>query len=910
MVKINHVTCEHCVHPLSVSVWNPRFSWILESDENHVYQKSYRIVVTGSQGDCVWDSGRVESTQTTEIIYQGEKLCSAARYSYLITVWDEQEQEWMSEENYFETAFFVMEDWKAKWIEPTPLPQLPENPLAKASERWMESLMALMRGEPMTYTSDRENLESLPLEPYDPPVRFRRCFYLEKNPKQAKVYMTAHGIYSFSINGKKIPGTLLSPGFTSYDKRLKYQIYDVTSYLQSGENALSVTVADGWYKGKIAFGRGCEYGEVPGLLFQMEIENTDGTVDRILSDSQFTYSYDGPVRQADLFTGEWVDASLNDGDPSLADYRKDGWNPVLEREYSLENLEAQIAPLVEVYETIPAKSVFIAPNGETIVDFGQNMAGVICVEISEPKGTFIQFEHGEILDENGNFTYAFTGGTEWQRDVYISGGEKKEIFQPEFTYHGFRYVRVTGGKDWRAEQFTAKAISSANPLTGSFCCSDERLNKLQHNIYWSQRSNTITIPTDCPTREKAGWTGDVVVYGATALYNQNMNAFFEDWLTSIRKEQRENGHVLNTVPQIQSYVQQSMGGSLGWGDVIITLPWQLYILCGNRKAIECNYEAMEKWMDAMKAAAKEIPQNAEGMNERQLDNQQYLINTGFHFGDWLVPSVKNEQGFSDGVASSFLTMNVVDTAILAADADLMADISMILGKEEKASEYKRYAKRVREAFQEELCGDEGRLLQEMQGNYILALSHHMVPERQEPLFAKRLEELILKNGGRPDTGFMSVPWILDVLCDNGYRELAWKVLNQNQCPGWMYEIEKGATTMWENWDAIRPDGKVDGCSFNHYAFGCVGDFLYRRVLGIQNAGVGYDKIRLEPGYDFDLNWAEGSYESVHGTIYLKWEKKESEIVIDCRIPTNTTAILVLPDGTEKEIGNGAFTIRR
>lgn len=924
MLKITHVTCEHQNCPLAIETQQPRFSWELESDEANTVQTAYQILVWRLEENRLWDSGRRESNKTNEIVYEGIALESVERYFYQIQIWDNHGNIATSGIQRFETAYLKKEDWKACWIEPEPLPQLPENPLPKAQAVWDACLMAMMRGEQPEYYLDSDIWNTLPTEPYDPPVRFRRTFELNEKPEYAKVYMTAHGIYSLSVNGQKIPGTLLAPGFTTYDKRLKYQVYNITDFLRTGANAISVTVADGWYKGKIALGKGCEYGEVPGLLMQIELWNQDGTKTRICSDGEFAYSYEGPVRYADLFTGECVDARKYDGEPSEITYPADNWKPVMsvpkERD-TVDILTAQNAPEIEVHKEIPAKQILITPNGEVVVDFGQNMAGTIRVEISAKEGEEISFEHGETLDAEGNFTYAFTDTTRAQKDVYISAGRKREVFEPEFTYHGFRYVRVTGGENWKPEQFTAKAISSANLVTGNFQCSDEKLNQLQRNIYWSQRSNTIGTPTDCPTREKAGWTGDVVVYGATALYNQEMTAFFEDWLESIRQEQKEDGHVLNTVPLIKNYVQQTKAGSLGWGDVILTLPLQLYHLYGNKKALEDNYDAMEKWMKAMQKAAYEVPGqlpfSAEttvdpedaAIEDRHQENQHYLINTGFHFGDWLVPSVKNEAGFSDGPASSFLTMKVVDTALLAANADMLSEISTVLNKPEKAAEYKRYAERVREAFYEELCDENGKLKQEMQGNYILALKYHMVPEEMEKKFAKRLTEMIVQNDNKPDTGFMSVAHILDVLCDYGYRGLAWKVLNQNGCPGWIYEVEHGATTMWENWDAIRSDGQVDGCSFNHYAFGCVGDFLYRRVLGIQNAGIGYDKIRLEPGYDFPLEWADGTYHSVHGDIKLRWEKEGDGILISGKVPVNTEAILLLPDGSEKKLGSGRFEIK-
>lgn len=926
--QIINIQCERMRRPLAVTAERPRFSWAWSAKENNVYQSAYQIIVRREDGAVVWDSGKTVGKNTIDIEYAGQPLASKNRYLYQITAWDQEGREVESGQEYFETAFLKPEDWQAKWIEPDPLPQLKENPLEGAEKAWMEVLGAMMRGENPRMISDEENLRAQGLEPYDPPVRVRRTFGLEKKVKRARLYITAHGIYEAKINGKPVTDSVLNPGFTTYEKRFKYQVFPVEELLQTGENAIAVTVADGWYKGKIALGRGCEYGEVPGLLLQLEMEYEDGTKGVLCSDASWQYSFDGPVRMADLFLGQIVDARRDDGEPSFCTYDGRAWKSVIQKQDAGSPLpDAQCSPLARVFAEIPAKKVWTAPNGDTLVDFGQNMAGVIRVEIDGQRGEEITFEHGEVLDQDGNFTYAFEEDeTRAQKDCYICAGTGREVFSPQFTYHGFRYVRVRGGQDWRAEQFTALAVSTENPATGNFRCSDERFNQLQHNIYWSQRSNNITIPTDCPTREKAGWTGDVVVYGATALYNQDMTAFYEDWLKSIRLEQTESGHVLNTVPLIKNYIQQKMAGSLGWGDVILTLPLQLYHLGGDIRVLEENYAAMEKWLEAMKKSAWELPvdnpmggmtkEQFAAMSGRQQDNQHYLINTGFHFGDWLVPSVKNAAGFSDGPASAFLTMNYVDTALLAADADMFAEVSELLGYSEKAEEARKYAERVREAFCEEYVTADGKIKQEMQGNYILALKCRMVPEEMEAALAGNLNELVRKNGDCLDTGFMSVPYLLDVLCDYGYEETAWKILWQTKCPSWLYEIEHGATTIWENWDAVREDGTVDGCSFNHYAFGCVGDFLYRRVAGIGNAGIAYDKIRIAPLYDCVLAWAEAEHRSPNGLIQVRWEKLGGEeaaknmrkIRISGKIPANTEAVLVLPDGSEQALGNGSFTV--
>ncbi len=913
-MNIIDITCEYMDLPLAVTNPHPVFSWKLESEKANVYQKAYEIIVKNDD-EIVWDSGVVNSSESIGISYEGTPLEPLSSYSYQIRV-QNQDEEWMEGDiHYFETSFASYEDWTAKWIEPDPLPQLPVNPLQQAEKEWNDQVEAMMRGELTEFKLEGDIMKALPVEPYDPAVRMRKEFTSKKEIQRARLYITSHGIYEAKINGKPVTDSLLNPGFTTYDKRILFQTFPV-EHLLSENNAIAVTVADGWYKGKIAYGHGCEYGEVPGALAELHIWYIDGSKEIIVTDESWTYSFDGPVRIADLYYGETYDATMEGEEPSLPSYNDSAWKPVIVKNSPDSTLEAQNYPLVKVFEKVQAKRVWTSPKGETLVDFGQNLAGIIEVKINEEAGEKIVFDHGEQLDPEGNYFYILENSTQPQKDTYICKGEEEEVFSPKFTYHGFRYVRVTGGKNWTKEQFTALAISTDNPVTGSFSCSDADLNQLQSNIYWSQRSNNIGIPTDCPTREKAGWTGDVVVYGATALYNQQMVAFYKSWLASIRAEQYENGHILGTVPQIKCYVSQSAAGSLGWGDVILTLPMQLYELMGDKRVLEENYEAMGKWMEAMRNQAYELPTpyntpqgpsvNTSNMEGRQLDNMHYLINTGFHFGDWIIPSVVNEQGFSDGPMSAYLTMNYADTALLANIADLYAQVSELLGYEENANEYRAYAKRVREAFAEEYVTEEFKLGQEMQGNYILALKYHMVPEEIEVKFAARLNELITENGYRLDTGFMSTPHLMDVLCDYGYEDTAWRVLFQHQSPSWLYEVDHGATTMWENWDAVREDGVLNDCSFNHYAFGCVGDFLYRRVLGIQNAGNGYDRIRIAPLYQVPLNKVSGSYSSMHGDICVTWEKKGSDIVISGKIPANTSAVLVLPDGTEKEIGNGDF----
>lgn len=386
--------------------------------------------------------------------------------------------------------------------------------------------------------------------------------------------------------------------------------------------------------------------------------------------------------------------------------------------------------------------------------------------------------------------------------------------------------------------------------------------------------------------------------------------FYKEWLKSVRTEQLENGVVQNTVPLIKNYLNQIGGGSAGWGDVIITLPWELYQIYGEKAVLEENYPAMKKWMDYLEDMAyNQLPPEAANLTGESLENQHYLLNTGFHFGDWLVPSVVNEAGFADGPKSSFLTGFPVATVLYANDTDLMCQAAEILGDQQSVDKYRKLGRKIRKAFAETWLLPDGRLQNDLQGLYVLALKMNMVPDENRKVLLERLVELIRENGGCMDTGFMSVPYILDVLSGNGRKEEAYKLLFQNQCPSWLYEIEQGATTMWESWNAIKTDGSKDGCSFNHYAFGCVGNWIYQNILGIQNAGIGYDQIVIEPDVHCGLDWVKGHYDSVHGRIAVEWRKAEDGVSIHVEIPVNTAAVVRLGDGTEKRVGSGCYDWR-
>ncbi|MNO14186.1 Bacterial alpha-L-rhamnosidase [compost metagenome] len=910
MLQITNVKCEYFTNPIGIDKEVPVFGWKLSSTRNNTYQQAYQIVV--HQGEkVVWDSGRIDSRQTFAVPYEGDSLRSRTEYRYHIRIWDDTDNEVMSEEQTFETAFLHQGDWKALFVEPDPLGALEQNPYTAAEGIWYEFVGKMMKGEQPEYVDLDAVMASLPLQPYHPATLIRKEFVVSKKIEKARIYMTAHGVYDIQVNGEAITDALLAPEYTSYDKLLKYQTYDVTSHLLQGANALGVTIADGWFKSKLATGRGNDYGDTLGLLLQLEITFADGSVETVNTDETFKFSYDGPYRYADLFTGVKYDARMELNGFSVAGFDDSAWGNVTVKDFDKQRLFAQSHPPIRAFAAIEAQDILTTPNGDTVIDFGQNMAGYIRATITGIEGMEVAFEHGETLDEHGNFYYPWLDEHRKQTDIYVCSGKGTEVFEPKFTYHGFRYVRIKGyiGK-LNKEQFQAVAISSDNEISGSFHCSNEQINQLQSNIYWSQRSNMVGIPTDCPTREKAGWTGDVLIYAKTALYNQNLIGFFDSWIRNLKADQLTDGQVLNIVPKLRSYMHMHFSGSIGWGDVIVTLPWDLYQSYGDVTILSDHFEAMEQWMKHLERTAEELPPEAAQMEGRTLDNQKYIVNTGFHLGDWLAPSIVNEAGFADGPLSAYLTKDLVSTSLYANSADIFSQICLTLGYAVKAEEYRALAERIRAAYEEEYVAEDGTLKNSYQGNYVLALQMKMVSKDRRSLLASKLVELIRLNGNCLDTGFMSVPYLLDVLYDHGYKEVAYELLYQNKYPSWLYEIENGATTMWESWDAIRPDGKVGNGSFNHYAFGCVGDFMYRRILGIQQAGAALDRLLIKPDFTCGLDSVSGSYESVHGTIRVEWRQDEEMQEVALHIPANVKASLQLGEEEPVELGNGEYTFSK
>lgn len=899
-----NLKCEYQKEPVVDSA-DLRFSWQLGIGENEAkktnnpdgrIQGNYQLqIMEEDTEEIIYDSGKVDSDTVWCEVY-GLKLKDDTYYIWKVTVWDVTDEERSEAVSRFSTGLLRKESWKAKWIEPE------QKPVQDGQNLSMEEMFeqSANGGVAFDYTTIY-------------PCKFmRREFTVSKKVKRARVFATAHGLYRLEINGNCVNPDELAPGNAPYEKILPYQTYDVTELLTNGKNTVGIVLADGWYAGRIGCtGDSCQYGNRLAALMQINFIYADGTKDYVISDEKFRSS-EGPLQYSDIFLGEKYDAGKEIEGWSRTGYLAEEWKPVKIVEEAMDQLTAQYGEKVICIEELPAVQVIQTPEGDMVVDFGQVIAGRVRMKVSGEQGQEIILEHTETLDENGNFFKNITGIYKDQTDYYILKGGTEEEYEPWFTYHGFRYVRVTGYPgEVRKENFTARVLSTGMEQTGNFRCSNEDLNRLQENIRWSLRGNTLSIPTDCPQRERAGWTGDVQVIAPTACYNLDAAAFFSRYLAMIRAEQRDDGAVPIVVPFIKAYQKAATTGlgeqilpdnitSAGWGDVCTFLPWDLYEIYQDKRILKENYPMMKKWLKYITGIAENYyPQDLKELTEEERERQKYLWNTNFHFGDWVTPSVciDPETGKTDMERSALLTNKYIPTIFYAASAEITAKTAELLGKKEESEFYYELNRRIRIAFAEEYIDEQGYMPQPLQGMYVLGLKFKMFPEEKIPMAVEHLTELIRKNDYRLDTGFMSVPYLLDELCEYGYEELALKILYQEQCPSWLYEVKHGATTIWETWEAIHPDGRVEKDSLNHYAFGCIGHWLYENLAGIQAAAPGYRKSRIRPLKASGLDWVEASYQTIYGRIAARTDFKNGKM--DIQIPFNTTATVSVPGKLQK-----------
>jgi alpha-L-rhamnosidase len=844
-----NLRCEYFTNPLCIDVAHPRLSWEISDDRRGAKQSAYQLVVIRG-GETRWDSGKIPSDQSIQIAYAGAALKSRTRCDWTVRTWDAHDvaSPW-SDVAHFEVAFLKREDWKAQWI---------GSPIV---------------GGPYT----------IPPAPH-----LRKEFDLDKPVASARLYVTALGLQGMEINGQRVSDDVFVPGRTEYTRRVPYHVYDVTRLLKSGPNACGAILGDGWYCGHLHSDPRQTYGDRPRLLAQLEIVVADGSSQTIVTDQTWKTA-EGPIRSSDMLMGEDYDARLEIPGWSSANFDASKWDDALVFPDPRIEIVAHHSPAPRRLQTLKpiAPPAISANKRRHIFDMGQNMVGWVRLRIKDaPPGKTIDIRYTEMLDKDGK-PYTTALRTARATDHYTtrggSDGSAEEFFEPHFTFHGFRYVEVRDypGRNPTVDDLTGIVVYSDLPTTGEFECSDPMINQLQSNIVWSQKGNFLDIPTDCPQRdERLGWTGDAQVFIKTAAFNMDVAGFFTKWIQDVADAQYPDGHIPSVVPHVSTIHHE---GGPAWADAAVICPWTVYQCYGDKTILENHWPMMTRFMNWLE-------QTSPG-HIRPADDAKWK-----GYGDWLSVNANTPPDF-------------IGTAFYAHCANLMSKIARILGKSEEADAYFNLFEDVRAAWHNRFvtppsianCKSQiaNPLRVQTQTAYVLALHFDLLDEPQRPAAVDALVHDINQRGQHLSTGFVGTPYLNHVLTRFGHPDLAYALLTQTTFPSWLYPITQGATTMWERWDAWTHDkgfGDAGMNSYNHYAYGAVGDWIYATVAGIDvdPNNPGYKHIRIRPIPGGGITWARAKFHSMHGPIRSSWRIEGKHFKLDVTIPPNTTATLRLP----------------
>jgi len=845
-MTIYDLQINHASNPISVDCDRPCFSWKLASNQKNTMQTAYRIQVlreSPREKTLVWDSGLVVSEQNLYIPYDGEALRPHTRYAVLLEA-QSNGGSTATTEAFFETGLLT-EAWQAKWI------------AAQA-------------------------FETTPS--YNPCVLFRKEITLPSQPVRARLYATALGVYAAYMNQASADDTFFNPGFTSYNKEQLYQVYDVTDKMQAGLNRLEFLLTEGWYSSDFTFDRiPNQYGDRNALLFELRLQYADGTEQLIVSDETAAWSL-SPVLLSHIYDGEIYDARLESEEARA-------WAAVDTYAYKTNHLRGQSHEPVRWVEELTPLSLFVSPKGETILDLGQNMVGFVRIKLHTQNGGRIRLHYFETLDADG--CAYFDNLKNAKQELIVTCGTGDLVFEPHFTYAGFRYVHIVEFPQEPAlSHFTGVVLSSDLKRTGHFECSRPLINQLQSNITWSQKDNFVEIPTDCPQRcERLGWTADAQIFARTACFNQNCLQFFRKWLRSLHADQEPTGAVPFVIPNnlpadwgpLIEFPKQS---SAVWGDAATITPWTLYDCYGDTSILAECYDSMKAWVNY-------IHNDCTG---------DLVWRTGPQLGDWV--ALDAYEGSYHGATPT----DLIATAYFAHSTEILAKSAKVLGKEADAAHYEVMFARIKADFRQAFL-PEGKLLCDTQTGYIVPLVFRLLEGAEVEIAAASLVSHLARNNDHLTTGFVGSPYLCRALSENGHMDLAVKLLLHTDFPSWLYQVEKGATTVWEHWDGIKQDGSfwsADMNSFNHYAYGSIGDWIYSTLGGIKAAAPGYKKIQIAPQIHPQFTYVNCGYESVYGRIESNWETKDGRFTLHITIPANTTATVVLPDGRTEEIGSGQY----
>jgi alpha-L-rhamnosidase len=848
----NLTISEGFTNPLGFYDPNPTFSWKLPVSECNKSQSAYQIVAASSSdllpdNADLWDSEKQNSEQSTWIMYEGKPLESRQKVYWQIKYWnqDGDPSKW-SETNHFELGLLNNSDWKAQWI-------------------GLDTAKDSIRGKGKVLIHK--------------PQYLRKRFELYDDVTSARLYITAKGLFDVSINGENVSDDAMSPGFTTYDKRIETLTYDVTNLLKSGQNTLGVELASGWYSGRLLWGTTPWDNTIsPKVLAQLELTMSDGSKEIIVSDASWKGTTNGPLQFAEIYDGEIYNANLEMPNWTTNNFDDNNWTNV---EVAALDANVKLEPkrhtaVKEKIELVPEDITNI--NGTLVFDLKQNMVGVPIVNVPMKKGDTLKIRFAEMLSPDGSF-YTKNYRSAHSTDYYIASKDGVIQYKPKFTFHGFRYVELSGfdtSNEPSIHWLKGLVLYSDFDDNGTFTSSHDKLNQLQSNIVWGLRGNFLDIPTDCPQRdERLGWTGDAQVFGPTSMFNADVYKFWASWLQSVREAQLEDGAIPWTVPDSRG----NKIGSSGWGDVCTIIPWKIYMRTGDTRILEENFEMMQNWLKYHKKRSKD-----------------YISNM-MSFSDWLQPYPEN--GNTRGDTSSKL----IGTAFFAHSAKLTAKAAEALGKTEDQAKYEDLYNTVATAFENKFFDKTGKVKEvpETQTSYLLALAFDLISEDKKANAKKFLLEKIAEADNHLRTGFLGTPLLSEVLDETGEIDLMYKLLFNETYPSWFYSINQGATTIWERWNSYSKEegfNPMNMNSLNHYAYGAIGQWMYERIAGIAPLEAGYKIIKIAPQPNEPLTSASASLNTPYGKVASAWEVKNDIFTLKVTIPPNTTAKVVMPGTAE------------
>lgn len=847
-------------------------SWRLHSDGSGQLQTAYHIQAATDpelllrEAPDLWDSGMIDSCKSQRVDYEGAIPRAGKRCWWRVRVWDAQGNP---------SAWSGIAQWRSLQLDPS-----------QWQATWIGSaVLSESELQPATY--------------------MRKVFTAERTVRQATAFVSALGLYELSINGKWATEERFAPGWTDYHFRTQYQSCDVTAMLLPGQNAVGIVLGTGWYAGHLGMMGRHVYGKLPRALFQLHLEYEDGGEQWIVSDGSWKQS-SGPILYSDIIKGEKYDSRLEQPGWDAPHFDDTGWREVDPFEPYEGQLAPQLDPPIRVMERLRPISVTRTERGSYIFDLGQNIAGWTRLRVSGQAGDEVTVSHAEMLESDGSL-YKANLRKAVQEEHYILRGGQQQL-EPHFTYHGFRYVEVTGARGGlSSDDLLGLAAYSQAEATGWIETSDPMVNQLYSNIVWGQKGNFFSVPTDCPQRdERLGWTGDAQIFARTACYNMKVEAFFKKYLMDIADAQRADGAFPDTAPDAgwSQFKQVSSAkwfapDNAGWGDAGIIIPWTLYLMYGDSELLERYYSRMQRWVDYLQA------------------NSTDLIRPGYaDHADWLAVGEETPK-------------DVLATQYFGYSTKLLARIAHIVGRAEDAQHYGELFEQIKDAFARRFVAADGKIEGDTQTVYVLALAFGMLSEQQSGLAAERLLELIHGSGNHLSTGFLGVGYLLPVLSEMEQDELAYTLLLQQSYPSWLYSVKHGATTIWERWDGwTEQDGFQSPSmnSFNHYSLGSVGEWMFRYMAGIDTdpQQPAFKHIRFRPRLHRSLRYVRAHYDSGYGRIESGWELAGEEAIIRLALPPNTHATVELPapavqargqageltPGQRRyEIGSGEYTFR-